>query len=671
MSESISHEIDRLRREIDHHNRLYYVEDRTEISDREFDALLARLTDLENEYPEYDRPDSPTHRVGGEPIDGFVTVEHRTPMLSIENLYELGGLREFDRRVRNAIDEPPEYTLEYKIDGVALALVYEGGLLKQAVTRGDGRRGDDVTHNARTIRGLPLALESPDGVPDRLEVRGEAYISNPDFARLRAEQLERGEEAYANPRNLTAGSLKLLDPKLCAARRLRFFAHGLGEATRINLPSHSKYLELLNQFGIAVTPGVRLAKSLEDAVEQIEEMTAALHELAFEVDGIVIKVNRFDQREKIGATSKHPRWAIAYKWERYEASTTVESISIQVGRTGKITPVAHLAPVEIAGTIVSRSSLHNNDELDRLDIKIGDRVIVEKAGKIIPHVVRVEIEARNGDETDFEFPTRCPVCDTQLAREEGEVDVRCPNPNCPARLRESLRFFASRGAMDIDGLGIKRVEQLLEAGLVKSLSDIYRLKDRRDELLELERSGARSVDKLLAGIDASRSRPLWRLLAGLNIRHVGTRVAQVLEAEFGTLDAIAAAGVDELADTDEIGPVIAESLHDFFETPANQKLIAEFRELGLNFGSPVERAAPGEALFDGQTIVVTGTLPTLSRQDAEELIRAHGGKAASSVSKKTSFVLAGQRAGSKLEKAKTLGIEVVDEDEFLKRVGEG
>lgn len=669
MSKSISTEIDKLRRQIDKHNRLYYVEARQEISDRNFDALLARLVELEKEHPEFDRPNSPSHRVGGEPIAGFVTVAHRLPMLSIENVYELPGITEFDRRVRAALSDDPEYTLEYKIDGVALALIYEEGQLTQAVTRGDGRKGDDVTHNARTIRGLPLTLESDEPIPGRLEVRGEAYIANSDFARLRAEQLERGEEVYANPRNLTAGSLKMLDPTLCAVRRLRFFAHGLGDSTGEVAKSHSQFLEQLRSLGIAVTPGVRLAKSRESALEQIEEMTAALAELDVEVDGIVIKVNRFDQREEIGATSKHPRWAIAYKWERYEAATIVESISVQVGRSGKITPVAHLKPVEIAGTTVSRSSLHNSDQMRLLDIKIGDHVIVEKAGKIIPHVVRVEIEARSGDETDFHFPTKCPECETPLAQIPGEVDIRCPNPSCPARLRESLRFFASRGAMDIEGLGIKRVEQLLEANLVASLADVYRLKDKRDKLLELERTGEKSVDKLLAGIEESRSQPLWRLLAGLNIRHVGARVAHVLEAEFSILDALIAADVDELSAVDEIGPIIAQSIADSLSAPANKQLIEDFRELGLYFGSPAKKkASNSEGALAGQTIVVTGTLPDFSRQEAEELIRANGGKPSSSVSKKTSFVLAGENAGSKLDKAKSLGIEIIDEIEFRKRI---
>ncbi|HEX6987720.1 MAG TPA: NAD-dependent DNA ligase LigA, partial [Planctomycetaceae bacterium] len=609
--------------------------------------------------------------VGGEPIEGFVTVEHRTPMLSIDNAFDEEGLREFDARVRKLLGEPFEYALEYKVDGVALALIYEEGLLKRAVTRGDGRRGDDVTHNARTIRGLPLGLTGDGAIPKVLEVRGEAYITNTDFARIRAEQVARGEEAYANPRNLTAGSLKLLDPKLCAARRLRFFAHGLGHAEGLTATSHTEYLELLARLGIAATPHVRTAADLDAALERIDEMAEAVPGLDFEVDGIVLKVNRFGQRDRLGATSKSPRWLIAYKWEKYEAATTVEDIQVQVGRTGKVTPVAHLAPVPIAGTTVSRASLHNRDEIDRLGVKIGDRVVVEKAGKIIPRVVRVEVEARTGKEKAFRFPKDCPVCGTALAREAEEVDFRCPNPNCPARLRESLRFFASRGAMDIEGLGVKRVEQLLDAGLVKSLSDVYRLKDRRDELLELERSGEKSVDKLLAGIEASKARPLWRLLTGLNIRHVGTRNAQVLEAEFGTLDAIMAAGEEDLAETDEIGPVIARSVKTFFETPANRALVEDFRGLGLNFGSPVERkkAAAADGPLAGKTVVITGTLPSLSRQEAEDLVRRHGGKASGSVSKKTDYVLAGAKAGSKLDKAKELGVEVIDEARFLELIG--
>ncbi len=672
MSASIRQEIDMLRREIDEHNRLYYLEAKPAISDREFDRLLARLKDLEDAHPEYDRPDSPTHHVGGEPIEGFVTVEHRTPMLSIDNVYNEDGLREFDKRVRKALSEPFEYALEYKIDGVALALIYEAGLLRRAVTRGDGRRGDDVTHNARTIRGLPLGLTHKKSLPAVLEVRGEAYISNTDFAQIRAEQLERGEEAYANSRNLTAGALKLLDPKQSRRRRVRFFAHGLGYAEGLLAVSHSEYLDLLRELGMAVTPGVRVAADLDEAFERIGEMTEALHELDCEVDGIVLKVNRFDQRAKLGSTSKSPRWLIAYKWEKYEAATTIEDIAIQVGRTGKVTPVAHLAPVEIAGTTVSRASLHNRDEIERLGVMIGDRVIVEKAGKIIPHVLRVEIEARTGKETGFQFPNGCPVCGTELIREPEEVDFRCPNPNCPARLRETLRFFASRGAMDIDGLGVKRVEQLLDAGLVAGLADIYRLSNRREELLALERTGEKSVEKLLTGIEVSKARPLWRLLTGLNIRHVGTRNAQVLEAEFGTLDAIMTASEDDLAATEEIGPVIAHSVRTFFDTPASRQLVEEFRAAGLNFGTPIQRAAvkEGDGPLVGKTVVVTGTLPTLKRQDADELILRHGGKPSGSVSRKTDFVLAGEKAGSKLDKATELGVKILDEAQFLALLGE-
>jgi DNA ligase (NAD+) len=672
MSASVQNEIERLRRDIDEHNRLYYVEAKPSISDREFDKLLARLQELEDAHPEFDRPDSPTHRVGGEPIEGFVTVEHRTPMLSIDNVYDEDGLREFDKRVRKLLDEPFEYALEYKIDGVALALVYEEGLLKRAVTRGDGRRGDDVTHNARTIRGLPLGLSHVASMPAVLEVRGEAYISNADFAQIRAEQLERGEEVYANSRNLTAGALKLLDPKQSRRRRVRFFAHGLGYSEELAVTSHSEYLELLQRLGLTVTPGVRIARNFDEALERIGEMTESLHELDVEVDGIVLKVNRFDQRDRLGANSKSPRWLIAYKWEKYEAATVIDDISVQVGRTGKVTPVAHLEPVEIAGTTVSRASLHNRDEIERLGVKIGDRVVVEKAGKIIPHVLRVELEARTGNEADFEFPANCPVCGTALDREADEVDFRCPNPNCPARLRETLRFFASRGAMDVDGLGVKRVEQLLDAGLVKGLADVYRLKHRRDELLALERTGEKSVDKLLAGIEASKARPIWRLLTGLNIRHVGTRNAQVLEEEFGTIDAIMAASADDLAATEEIGPVIAQSVKAFFETPANQTLISDLRAAGVNFGTPVERkpTTASDGLLGGKTVVVTGTLPTLKRQDAEDLVRKHGGKPSGSVSRKTDYVLAGEKAGSKLDKAIELGIEVLDEAAFLKLLGE-
>ncbi len=670
MTEAIRVEIERLREELRRHNYLYYVEARPEISDLEFDRLLKELQRLEVEHPEYDSPDSPSHQVGGDPIAGFESVEHRLPMLSIENVYDEAELSEFARRVEKLLDgEKPEYSVEYKIDGVALSLIYEQGRLTQAITRGDGRVGDAITENAKTIGGVPLRLRDAHS-PALLEVRGEAYMTNSDFARLRAEQERRGETPYANPRNTTAGALKLLDPKLCAERKLRFFAHGAGAVDGREFSTHLEFLAAVHAAGIPTTPGVRAFPDIEAARQYAHELGDRIHALDFEVDGIVIKVNSFAQRALLGNTSKCPRWVIAYKWEKYEGVTQVESIEVQVGKTGTLTPVANLKPVEIAGTTVSRASLHNRDEIERLGIRVGDWVVVEKAGKIIPHVVRVEVHRRDGGEQPFEFPDACPVCTTTAVRDEGGVYIRCPNPDCPAQLRETLRFFASRGAMDIEGLGIKLIEQLLEHDLVASLPDVYRLPEKRDRLVQLERMGEKSVEHLLAGIEASRTRPLWRLLTGLNIRHVGKSTAQALADHFGTLDAICGQSVEQLAEVEEIGPVIAQSVYEFFHSDYGTRLVEELRGLGLNFGSVIERQEPTSAILDGKTFVVTGTLSRMTRDEAHERIQQHGGKTAGSVSKKTSYLVAGENAGSKLAKAQELGVPILTEDEFLAMLGE-
>jgi DNA ligase (NAD+) len=668
MSSSAKSEIERLRDEINRHNHLYYAEARPEISDLEFDRLLKRLEELERKHPEYDSPDSPTHKVGGAPVEGFETVTHRLPMLSIDNVYDENGVREFDTRIRKLIEpgEEIEYVVEYKVDGVALALIYENGALVQGITRGDGRQGDDVTHNARTLLGVPLRLRGKK-YPRVFEVRGEAFISNADFAHIRAAQAEAGEQPFANSRNATAGALKLLDPKLCAKRKVRFYAHSGGFIEPDPFRTHVDFLECAQGAGIPLVPRRKVLAGIDHALEYCQELMEQIHELEFEVDGFVIKVNDLDQRRRMGATSKNPRWLIAYKFEKYEGTSRIEDITIQVGKTGTLTPVAHLRPVEIAGTTVSRASLHNRDELVRLGVKIGDWVVVEKAGKIIPHVVRIEEHRRDGTERDFHFPTKCPECHTSVEKDEGGVYIRCPNPSCPAQLRESVRFYASRAAMDIEGLGIKLIEQLTDSGLVKNFADIYRLKDRRDELINLERMGEKSVDNLLEGIEASRTRPLWRLLTGLNIRHIGTRTAQILADEFGTLDEIIKQSAEQLAAVLEIGPVIAQSVYDYFHSKIGEEIVGELRKMGLDFGSPVTKKAAG--VLTGKTIVVTGTLQKYSRDEIKELIHTHGGKPAGSVSKQTDFVVAGEKAGSKLDKAHALGIRVLTEDEFEKLLG--
>ncbi|MBI1348081.1 NAD-dependent DNA ligase LigA [bacterium] len=670
MSDSVKQDIDHLREEILRHDASYYQDASPEITDQEYDLLVRRLQELEQSHPEFDAADSPTKKVGGAPIAGFVTVEHRVPMLSIENVYNEAELAEFGQRVvRQTGADPIEWLAEYKVDGVALSLIYEQGVLARAVTRGDGRQGDDVTHNARTMRGVPLRLLGD--APPVLEVRGEAFISNSDFAHLRAEHEQRGLDPLKNSRNATAGAIKLLDPAECSRRHLRFFAHSVGQLEGIAFETHAEFLQHVRKWGLPTVPGVEVRASFEAACDYTQELMANLHALDFEVDGIVLKVNRLSVRERLGATSKAPRWVVAFKWEKYEAVTRVANISVQVGKTGTLTPVANLEPVEIAGTTVSRSSLHNKDEIARLGVQIGDWVVVEKAGKIIPHVVRVEEHRRTGDEQPFHFPEHCPECQTPVVQDEGGVYIRCPNPNCPAQLRESLRYFASRAAMDIEGLGIKLIEQLTEGGFLKNFGDIYRLQQHRGELIELDRQGEKSIDNLLAGIEASRTRPLWRLLTALNVRHVGTRTAQQLADHFGTLDAIVNASVEQLGQVEEVGEVIAQAVHAFFQSAYGRQIIDDLRSLGLNFGTPLpERTAPpSDGPLMGKTLVVTGTLQRFRREEIQELIHELGGKAASSVSKKTDYVVAGAEAGSKLEKAKTLGVTVLTEDEFLALIG--
>jgi DNA ligase (NAD+) len=669
MTGSIRDQITDLRIQLELHNRLYYVEARQEISDLEYDQLLKRLQALEQAHPEFDDPTSPSHKVGGQPIAGFVTVPHRQPMLSIDNVYDEQELKEFDTRVRKLLtaEEPVEYVVEYKIDGVALALIYEQGKLTQALTRGDGRNGDDITNNAKTIRGVPLQLRGAT-IPPYIEIRGEAYISNADFAHIRAEQERAGEAPFANPRNAAAGALKLLDPKLCSARKIRFVAHSVGANDGVDLPTHMAFLQAVKDLGVPITPRVNALPTWEATLEHCHEMMEELHQLDFEVDGLVLKVNAMEQRARMGMTSKSPRWVIAFKWEKYEGITQIVDIGIQVGKTGTLTPVAYLKPVEIAGTTVSRSSLHNRNELQRLGVKIGDWVVVEKAGKIIPHVVRVEEQRRTGEETEFVFPDKCPECGGDVVQDEGGVYIRCQNPACPAQLRETLRFYASRAAMDIEGLGTKLVELLTGEGLLTNLSDIYTLKQHRDTLINLERMGEKSVDNLLKGIEESKDRPLWRLLTGMNIRHVGRTVSQILMNRFGTLENIMAQTEDLLSQTPEIGPVIAKSVASFFHSEPVINLVQELKEHGLNLGTEIPPDAGVESPsgpLAGKTVVVTGSLVRFTRDSIKDFITEHGGKPTDSVSKNTDLLVAGEKAGSKLEKATKLGIKVLTEDEFV------
>jgi DNA ligase (NAD+) len=659
--------IEELRRLIEYHNYKYYVEDSPEISDREFDELLEELKQLEEKYPQHASPDSPTQKVGGQPISQFRTVTHRIPMLSIDNTYNEGELREFDNRVRKLLGQArPEYVVELKVDGVAVSVLYRDGRLELGATRGDGVRGDDITHNVRTVRGLPLRLRG-DEAPELLDVRGEVYLTNADLAKLNERQAERGDRVFANPRNAASGTLKLLDPRICAERRLRFFAHGPGMLEGAKLRQHLEFLELVQRLGIPVVPHSAALDSIDAVLAYCHEQAERTHELEFEIDGFVVKVNDFAQRERLGATAKAPRWIIAYKIEKWEAETRVLDIRVQVGKTGTLTPVADLEPVQIAGTTVSHVSLHNADEIQRKDVHIGDAVLVEKAGKIIPHVVRTLPEKRTGDERKFHFPKQCPACSGPVVKDEGGVYLRCTNPSCPAQLKERLRFWAHRDAMDVEGLGEKLIDQLVDSGLVRSIADLYRLK--LDQLVELERMGEKSAQNLLDGLEASKDRDLSRLLTGLAIRHVGTRTAEILAERFRSMEKLQNASKEELESSHEIGPVMAAAIHQFLSSKANGDLIRDLGELGLNMKSTL-KAKPAAALpLTGKTFVVTGTMPKRSRQEIESFIKEHGGRVSSSVSKETDYVVAGAEPGSKLDKARELGVTVISEKDLEKLCG--
>ena len=660
----VEHEIDRLRAEINRHNRLYYVDAQPAISDKEYDKLVKSLEALESEHPDLITPESPTQRVGGEPLEGFATVEHAVPMLSIDNTYNYDEVREWDTRVRKALNpgERVLYVVELKVDGVAVSLRYENGRFQLGATRGDGERGDDITSNLRTVRDIPLTLVGDPPAPPLLEVRGEVYMTNAELVRINEGRVARELAPFANPRNSTAGSLKLLDPKLCAERRLRFVAHGIGVDEGLGSHSHVEILAKLKQWGIPVSSNTTTFDTIEGVIEQAKIWETRRNQLDYQTDGLVVKVDDLGQRSRLGSRSKSPRWVIAFKYEAEQAITRVVGISVQVGKTGKLTPVAELEPVVLAGTTVKRATLHNAAEIARKDIRIGDTVVIQKAGEIIPQVVRVEAEARNGSETAFVFPEACPSCGAAVQRVPGEVDLHCSNgpSRCHDQLKEWVRWYAHRDAMDIDGLGFKLIEQLVDRRLVSSLADLYKLDAQT--LADLDRMGKKSAANLVAAIEASKNRSLDRLLTGLTIRHVGIRNAEVLAERFKTIDALNAASLAELEGVPEIGSVVAASVHDFFQHPENQAMIDDLTAAGVHpktFEPP--KAAGGALPFAGLTFVLTGTLPKRTRPEAEALIKCLGGKTTGSVSKSTSYVVAGEEAGSKLEKAKTLNIKVIDE----------
>jgi DNA ligase (NAD+) len=656
--------IEELRAEIERHNRLYYIDAAPEITDREYDALLQSLEDLEQQFPELASPTSPTRRVGGAPLEHFENVRHAVPMMSLSNTYSKEELVEFDRRIRKLLPEEVfSYILEPKIDGVAISLRYENGELVQALTRGDGTTGDDVTANIRTINSIPLRLA--DMMPPAvLEVRGEIYMDTSGFAKLNERRQEAGMEPFANPRNACAGSLKQLDPREVAKRPLDAIFYATGELDGMTFDTHEKMLQTLRNYGLRITPNYWLRSSIEEILDQLDELESMRHAFPFEMDGGVIKVNERRLYEPLGSTAKSPRWAVAYKYEPEQAETILHAISIQVGRTGVLTPVAELEPVQLAGTTVKRATLHNEDEIRRKDIKVGDRVVVEKAGEIIPAVVRVVTDQRTGSEQDFTMPTACPVCGGDVEKREGEVALRCINLQCPAQVKNWLAHFASRGAMDINGLGESLVEQLVDSGLVKNPAELYSL--TKAEVLGLERMGEKSADNLIQGIEESKARPFERVLFGLGIRHVGKGAAILLAKAFKNIEALMAADPEQLESIRDIGPIVGRSVVDNFKSPDTRAVIDRLRKAGVNFEQEEE---VGSTELEGLTFVLTGSLDTMTRDEAGEKIRARGGTVSSSVSKNTSYLVAGESAGSKLDKAEALGVTVLTEEQLIALLG--
>jgi DNA ligase (NAD+) len=655
--------IEELREAIRYHDRKYYIEAQPEITDFEYDQLVHELQRLEKAHPEFITPDSPTQRVGGEPLTEFVTVEHRIPMLSIDNVYSEEELGEFHQRLRRMLGHREiNFVTELKIDGVAVTLTYEKGLFRWGTTRGDGYRGDDITANLKTIREIPLRLSTPGEDFTVLEVRGEVYLQNKDFQSMNLEREERGEPQFANPRNAAAGSLKLLDPRLTARRRLRFLAHSIGYYEGLPLHSQQECLETFKRLGLPVSPHYRFCKDLDEVKQYVEEWSTRKEELEYMADGIVVKVNSFEQWRFLGATSKAPRWVVAYKYPPEQAISQIEAIVLQVGKTGVITPVAHLRPVHLAGTTVSRATLHNFEEMARKDIRQYDYVAVQKAGEIIPQVVKVIKERRTGKEKAFLVPRACPECGGEVGREAEEVYLRCYNPLCPAQVKRRVRYFASRDAMDIEGMGIAIIEQLVDKGLVKDYADVYCLKF--EDLVGLERMAEKSSTNLMEGIEASKGRDLSRLIAALGIHHVGTHAAEVLALHFGSLDRLMEANREELEGVHEVGPVMARSVVGFFSNPRTREIVRRLKAAGVNTKSLVEKRPVKELKLAGKTFVVTGTLERYSRHEIEGLIKSLGGRVSSSVSRQTDFVVVGESPGSKADKARQLGVKTINEKEF-------
>lgn len=658
-------EAEKLRREIRHNEYLYYVLDAPEITDAEYDRMMVRLRELEARYPNSIPADSPTQRVGGRASSQFTEVRHLEPLLSLGNVFSAEELRAFDERVQGGLPagSKVEYVMEPKIDGLACSLIYENGKLVRAATRGDGVVGENVTANVRTIRSIPLTLKVPEGeaVPELLDVRGEVYMPRQAFMRLNEQRAERGESEFANPRNAAAGSLRQLDPQVTASRSLSFFAYYLvGEGAQ---PKHSESLALLAHYGFKVSENYKVVENIDEAIKYIGDFNELRQGLSYDTDGAVIKVNDVYQQRILGATGKDPRWATAYKYPPEQAETTLEDIDWRVGRTGVLTPTAVLTPVKLSGSVIRRATLHNEDFIRAKDIRIGDRVVINKAGEIIPEVLRVVVEKRTGDEKEVEIPSVCPECGWRVERQGEEAAIRCTNPHCPALGREGLIHFVSRDAMNIDGCGPSVINALLDAGLVRDAADLYSL--RKEDLLKLERMGEKSADNLLAALAESKKNELDKLLFALGIRHVGAKVARILATEFGSMEKLQQAQPEELAQIRDIGDKIAESAVTWLNVPANIDLVERLAAAGLTmtFTPP---ASQEDNPFFGKTLVFTGTMPTLGRAEAKTMAQDVGAKVSGSVSKKTDYVIAGAEAGSKLEKAQQLGVTVIDEAEFLR-----
>jgi DNA ligase (NAD+) len=669
-AKSIENEIKQLREEVLRHEELYYVHDRPEISDVEYDALVERLRALEEKHPEFQTPDSPTQRVGGRPAEGFAEYVHRRPMLSLDNSYNIEDLRAFDERCRKLADgRAYEYVAELKIDGLSISIHYEHGLLARGVTRGDGRVGEDVTQNVRTIHSVPLRLKGAADSETETEVRGEAYLSRKAFERINAEREEAEEAKFANPRNAAAGTIRQLDSKIVHRRRLDLFAYDVLRGERKPFQTHWEALEWLAGAGFTVNPHRALCSSIDEVIEFCNRMEGERDRLAYEIDGVVVKVNSKALQDEFGATAKAPRWAIAYKYPARQATTQVEDIIVQVGRTGALTPVAVLTPVQLAGTVVARATLHNEDEIKRLGVQIGDWVNIEKSGEIIPKVLSVVTSRRTGTEKPFPFPKKCPVCGGVVSRPEGEVVSRCVAADCPAQLKGRLLHYASRRAMRIEGLGEALAEQFVQKKLLSDVANLYDLK--LEDVAGLERMAEKSASNLLAQIEASKSRDLPHLLYGLGIRHVGERTAALLARHFRSLDDLRTATIEQIDDIHEIGLTVAQSVRDWFDDEGNRQLCERLSEKGVRtelVGGGV--GAQADEAFAGKQFVLTGRLETLTRDEARALIEARGGRVTSTVSKKTDYVVAGEEAGSKLEKAQALGLEILDEGKLRAMLGE-